>query len=158
MELSYRQARRLHSVVRRTAATRPMAKLFSVIQQPIDQLIYRLSRRRTTASEWLSGLEIAMLTTTGARTGIPRTVPVLPLPDGDRTILIASNFGRTHHPSWYHNLRADPNATIVLGGALPARWSHASFMEPSGRSATDAGKRSSRGSVPIAGGRSVRSR
>ena len=43
-------------------------------------------------------------------------MPVLPLPDGDRTILIASNFGRPHHPSWYHNLRANPFATIVAGG------------------------------------------
>ena len=46
-----------------------MAKLYGVIQQPLDELVYRLSRGRTTASEWLSGLEIAMLTTTGARTG-----------------------------------------------------------------------------------------
>ncbi|KQR16794.1 nitroreductase family deazaflavin-dependent oxidoreductase [Cellulomonas sp. Leaf334] len=94
-----------------------MAKLYGVIQQPLDEVVYRLSSRRTTASGWLSGLEIAMLTTTGARTGILRTVPVLPLPDGDRVILIASNFGRAHHPSWYHNLRAHPRATIVLGGS-----------------------------------------
>lgn len=93
-----------------------MATLYGVIQQPLDELVYRLSSGRTTASGWLAGLEIAMLTTTGARTGLPRTVPVLPLPDGDRTILIASNFGRPHHPSWYYNLRAHPAATIVLGG------------------------------------------
>ena len=110
------KAGRRQRFVRRQAATRPMAKLYSVVQQPIDELTYRLSGGRTTASEWLSGLEIAMLTTTGARTGVPRTVPVLPLPDGDRIILIASNFGRPHHPSWYHNLRANPCATIVLGG------------------------------------------
>ena len=116
MQQNHRQAPLVQRIVRRQAATRPMAKLYGVIQQPLDELVHRLSRGRTTASEWLSGLEIAMLTTTGARTGEPRTVPVLPLPDGDRTILIASNFGRPHHPSWYHNLRANPFATIVAGG------------------------------------------
>lgn len=116
MQQNYRQARLVQRMVRRQAATRPMAKLYGIIQQPLDELVYRLSSGRTTASGWLSGLEIAMLTTTGARTGVPRTVPVLPLPDGHRTILIASNFGRPQHPSWYHNLRAHPGATIVLGG------------------------------------------
>jgi len=38
------------------------------------------------------------------------------LPDGQDTIVIASNYGRPHHPSWYHNLRADPHATIVVDG------------------------------------------
>ena len=116
MQQSHRQARLAQRIVRRQAATRPMAKLYGAIQQPLDELVYRLSRGRTTASGWLSGLDIAMLTTTGARTGVSRTVPVLPLPDCDRTILIASNFGRPHHPSWYHNLRAHPDATIVVGG------------------------------------------
>jgi deazaflavin-dependent oxidoreductase (nitroreductase family) len=45
-----------------------------------------------------------------------RTVPVLGLPDGEDTIVIASNFGRPHNPAWYYNLRANPNATIVVDG------------------------------------------
>jgi deazaflavin-dependent oxidoreductase (nitroreductase family) len=93
-----------------------MAKVYGVIQQPLDELVYRLSRGRTTASSWLAGVEITMLTTTGARTGLPRTLPVLGLPDGDDVIVIASNFGRPRNPSWYHNLRANPHATVVLGG------------------------------------------
>ena len=31
-------------------------------------------------------------------------------------VLIASNFGRAHHPGWYHNLRANPQATLATGG------------------------------------------
>lgn len=93
-----------------------MAKVYGVIQQPLDELVYRLSRGGTTASSWLAGVEITMLTTTGARTGLPRTLPVLGLPDGDAVIVIASNFGRPRNPSWYHNLRANPHATVVLGG------------------------------------------
>lgn len=113
---SYHRSARFHRLVRRTAATRPMAKVYGVIQEPLDRLVYRLTRGRTTASSWLAGVEIAMLTTTGARTGQARTLPVLGVPDGDDTILIASNFGRRSNPAWYHNLRADPRATIVLDG------------------------------------------
>ena len=113
---SYRRSRTFHRLVRRTAATRLMAKVYGVIQQPLDRLVYRLSRERTTASSWLAGVKITMLTTTGARSGRPRTLPVLGLPDGEDLILIASNFGRPHNPAWYHNLRANPRATIVFDG------------------------------------------
>jgi deazaflavin-dependent oxidoreductase (nitroreductase family) len=92
-----------------------MARFYGVIQQPLDRLVWRLSGGATTASSWLAGVEITMLTTTGARTGRPRTLPVLGLPDGDETILIASNFGRPRNPAWYHNLCANPRATIVVG-------------------------------------------
>jgi deazaflavin-dependent oxidoreductase (nitroreductase family) len=93
-----------------------MAKLYGVIQQPLDRLVYRLTSGRTTASSWLAGVRITMLTTTGAKTGKPRTLPVLCLPDGEDMILIASNFGRPHNPAWYHNLRANPRATINFDG------------------------------------------
>ena len=93
-----------------------MARFYGVIQEPLDRFIYRLTRGRSTASSWLAGVEITMLTTTGARTGRARTLPVLGLPDGDGVILIASNFGRPHNPAWYHNLRANPRATIALDG------------------------------------------
>jgi deazaflavin-dependent oxidoreductase (nitroreductase family) len=94
-----------------------MAKLYGVIQQPLDRLVYRLTRGRTTASSWLAGVKITMLTTTGARSGELRTLPVLGLPDGEELIVIASNFGRPRNPAWYYNLRANPRATIVFDGA-----------------------------------------
>jgi deazaflavin-dependent oxidoreductase (nitroreductase family) len=113
---SYRRARRVHRLVRRTAATRPMARFYGVIQQPLDRFVYRVSGGGTTASSWLAGVEITMLTTTGAKSGRPRTLPVLGLPDGEDMLLIASNFGRPRNPSWYHNLRANPRATITFDG------------------------------------------
>jgi deazaflavin-dependent oxidoreductase (nitroreductase family) len=113
---THREARGVHRLVRRTAATRPMAKLYGVIQEPLDRLVYRVTGGATTASSWLAGVEIAMLTTTGARTARPRTLPILVLDDGEGAIVIASNFGRPRNPSWYHNLRANPRATIVAGG------------------------------------------
>jgi deazaflavin-dependent oxidoreductase (nitroreductase family) len=113
---SYRRARPFHRLVRRTAALRPMARIYGVIQQPLDQVVYRLTAGATTASSWLAGVEITVLTTTGARTGKRRALPVLGVPDGEDTIVIASNFGRPRNPAWYHNLRANPHATIVRGG------------------------------------------
>jgi deazaflavin-dependent oxidoreductase (nitroreductase family) len=101
-----------------------MARLYGRIQQPLDRLVYRCTRGRTTLSTLLSGVELVMLTTTGARSGQPRTLPVLGLADGEAIVVIASNFGRPHHPAWYHNLRADPRARVTAGGetrALRAR-------------------------------------
>ena len=114
---SYRQSRPFHRLMRRMAATRLIARIYAVIQTPLDRLVYRLTDGATTASSWLGGVEITMLTTTGAKTGRARTLPVLCIPDGEDTILIASNYGRPHNPSWYYNLQANPNATIVAGGA-----------------------------------------
>ncbi len=43
---------------------------------------------------------------------------MLGLPDGETVILIASNFGRPRNPSWYHNLRANPRATVEIDGEV----------------------------------------
>lgn len=53
----------------------------------------------------------------GARSGVPRTVPVLGLPTPEGLVVVASNWGQAHHPAWYYNLRADPRATVVVNGA-----------------------------------------
>jgi deazaflavin-dependent oxidoreductase (nitroreductase family) len=113
---SYRRSRPVHRVMRRVAATRLMAKVYGVIQQPLDEWVFRRNRGRTTASAWLAGVEIAMLTTTGSRSGRTRTVPLLALRDGGDLIAIASNFGRPRNPAWYHNLRANPHASVLLDG------------------------------------------
>jgi deazaflavin-dependent oxidoreductase (nitroreductase family) len=112
----YREASLLQRIVRRTAGTRPLAWLYIRIQQRIDRYVYELTGGRTTASSWLSGLPVIMVTTIGARTGQPRTVPLLGLLDGERIVVIASNFGQRHHPAWYRNLRAQPRASVTIDG------------------------------------------
>ena len=72
--------------------------------------------RRHTLASLVSGLPIVMLTTTGARSGTPRTVPLLGLPCPEGIAVIASNFGQRPHPGWYHNLRARPEAEIAVRG------------------------------------------
>ncbi|MFL0179950.1 MULTISPECIES: nitroreductase family deazaflavin-dependent oxidoreductase [unclassified Mycobacterium] len=61
------------------------------------------------------GAPVLLLTTTGAKSGQQRTSPMMYLPEGDRIIVFASNEGKDNHPSWYHNLRANPSATVELG-------------------------------------------
>ena len=55
------------------------------------------------------------MTTTGARTGQRRAVPLTYLPDGDRYIVTAGNAGSDRHPAWYYNLAADPDVTVEVG-------------------------------------------
>ena len=55
------------------------------------------------------------LTTTGRRTGEPRTVPLYAFADGDRLVIVGSRGGSAKDPAWAGNLRATPEATIKRG-------------------------------------------
>ncbi|WP_020580118.1 nitroreductase family deazaflavin-dependent oxidoreductase [Actinopolymorpha alba] len=61
------------------------------------------------------GAPLLLLTTTGAKSGQPRTSPLVYLREGDRSYVFGSNGGGPAHPSWYHNLLADPKATVEVG-------------------------------------------
>jgi deazaflavin-dependent oxidoreductase (nitroreductase family) len=58
---------------------------------------------------------LLLLTTTGARTGLRRTTPMMYVPDGERLLVIASNAGAPKHPDWYRNLVASPQVTVEVG-------------------------------------------
>lgn len=85
-------------------------RYFSLLHRPV----YRLSRGRV-AGEF-RGIPMALLTTTGRKSGKPRTWPLLCFQDGNRYVLIASNWGQDHHPAWLLNLRSNPEATLQVGG------------------------------------------
>lgn len=76
---------------------------------------------RATGGRLAMGLMLpsALLTTTGAKTGQPRTNPVFYFHDGTDVIVIASNYGADKHPAWYYNLRANPRAQIATNGGGP---------------------------------------
>ncbi|PRX50149.1 deazaflavin-dependent oxidoreductase (nitroreductase family) [Prauserella shujinwangii] len=62
------------------------------------------------------GARLLLLTTTGARSGAPHTVPLGYLPDGEgRTVVIGSAGGAPAHPAWFHNIRANPRVTVETG-------------------------------------------
>ena len=59
---------------------------------------------------------VLLLTTTGRKTGEERTTPLLYLADGEDLVVVASNGGAPKHPAWLLNLRANPEATVEVGG------------------------------------------
>jgi deazaflavin-dependent oxidoreductase (nitroreductase family) len=56
-----------------------------------------------------------LLTTTGARSGKSRVNPMMYLSDGDRLLVFASKGGAPTNPDWYHNLVANPRASVEVG-------------------------------------------
>lgn len=105
--------------VQRFFSWRPVTALLAPILHHVDMFILRLSGGKWDITH-LSGLPVIELTTTGAKSGQPRTLPLAGLPDGDRLVLIASNFGREHNPAWYYNLKAYPKCSVKRNGQAGA--------------------------------------
>lgn len=89
------------------------AAVLSRTMPTMDALTLTLTRGRTTYTEGVAALPTIYLTTRGAKTGEPRTVPLLAVVIGDDLAVIGSNWGRARHPGWVHNLLADPHATVA---------------------------------------------
>jgi len=96
-------------------ALRPVSALMARILHRADALMLRLSGGKLTFTQF-SGLPIIELTTTGAKSGVQRILPLAGLPDGEKYVLIASNFGGAHLPGWYHNLKANPECIVKKDG------------------------------------------
>ena len=64
----------------------------------------------------LDTVPLLVLTTTGAKSGAARSTPMSYSTDGDRVIVVAANGGAPTNPHWYHNLVANPEVTVELGG------------------------------------------
>jgi deazaflavin-dependent oxidoreductase (nitroreductase family) len=112
----HRQANPIQRLVRVSAAWRPMSWFYAHTLHHADRLVYRVTGGRATFASWVAGLPIVMVTTTGAKSGRRHTLPLVALPEGDRLVLIASNYGKPRNPAWYHNLRANPRATVCFEG------------------------------------------
>jgi deazaflavin-dependent oxidoreductase (nitroreductase family) len=112
----YADANPFYRFMRRLAATVPVSWVFARTLHHIDSPVFRLTKGRHTFASLVSGLPVVMLTTTGAKSGERRTLPLLGFPDGENMVVIASNYGQLHHPSWYHNLLAHPEAEIEVEG------------------------------------------
>ena len=98
----------------------------------MNNVAYRLSGGRV-AGHIPSGAPICLLTTTGRRSGRPRTVPLVYVPDGDDLVVVASRGGMGSHPAWYLNLRDDPAATVQLGVSTMAVRARDATDEERGR-------------------------
>jgi deazaflavin-dependent oxidoreductase (nitroreductase family) len=63
-----------------------------------------------------AGSPLLLLTTTGAKSGVARTNPLVHTRDGDRVVVIASKGGAPSNPDWFRNLSANPEVTVELPG------------------------------------------
>ena len=61
------------------------------------------------------GMTLLLLHHTGARSGASRINPLVYRRDGERYLIFASKAGAPTNPDWYHNLKANPAATIEVG-------------------------------------------
>jgi deazaflavin-dependent oxidoreductase (nitroreductase family) len=112
----FRQANPIRRFARVSAAWPPISWVYARALHHIDRVVFRVTRGRATFTSWVAGLPIVMLTTTGAKSGRRHTLPLVALPEGDRLVVIASNYGQSRNPAWYHNLRAHPAAAVVFEG------------------------------------------
>lgn len=99
-------------LIQRISQTSLGYKIVSTVPPKVDPALLRLTGGRFSLGY---PLPVMLLTTTGAKSGLPRSSPLVYLTEPDALILVASNFGRPGHPAWYHNLKAHPTAEVLAG-------------------------------------------
>lgn len=113
---AFRPANPFQRLMQAMVASRPGAWLFSRLLPPLDTAVGRLSRGRHSVPGLLAGLPVVDVTTTGRKSGRPRTAHLISIPVGDRLALLGTNFGQAATPAWVYNLEADPRATVTFRG------------------------------------------
>ena len=85
---------------------------------PFDWVAEHTRKYRETNGEegyiW-QGVPTLLLTTTGRRSGVPRTTALIFGRDGDRYLIVASQGGADEHPQWYRNLLEHPEVQVQVG-------------------------------------------
>lgn len=85
---------------------------------PIDKAVIPRTKGRLSTA----GIDkVGLVTSTGAKSGQPRTHPLALFESGDGLLAIGSNYGRPHHPAWSANLLANPECTVEFKGP-PRRY------------------------------------
>ena len=112
-------------VARVIGRTRAFALAYRTLMPTLD---VRMAR---STDGWVSahvvGLPFLILTTTVAKTGQPRTNPLIYRRDGDDFLVAGTNGGQPKHPGWTANLLAHPEAAIEVG---PARLGMRAALVP----------------------------
>lgn len=81
-----------------------------------NRVIAEFRANRGAVGGQAAGVPLLLLTTTGAKSGQPRTSPVSYTRDHSRYAIVAAKQGAPTNPDWYHNLVANPNVTVEVGG------------------------------------------
>ncbi|MDL9937220.1 nitroreductase family deazaflavin-dependent oxidoreductase [Gordonia sp. ABSL1-1] len=69
----------------------------------------------TTDSVGIDGRKVVLFTTTGAKSGKRRYVPLMRVEENGKYAMVASKGGAPEHPVWYHNVKANPSVTVQDG-------------------------------------------
>jgi deazaflavin-dependent oxidoreductase (nitroreductase family) len=102
-----------HRFVTRIASAALGITIIRRVGSRIDPTLIRLTGGRLSS---VTPFPALLLSHTGARTGVVRTTPVVYFTDAGRVIVIASNFGAPKNPAWYHNVKANPEVTLLGRG------------------------------------------
>lgn len=113
----------LQKLIHQVSMRRSVTAFFAPWIHQIDAAALKLTRGKHTLTEIL-GWNVIELTTVGAKTRQPRTLPLIALFDGDNLGLIASSFGREHNPGWYYNLKKSPECEVQYRGQTSTYIAH----------------------------------
>jgi deazaflavin-dependent oxidoreductase (nitroreductase family) len=108
------ESARLRKPLLAFSASRPGSWLIRTLT-PLDRRLLMRSRGRYTVLGPFAAPTM-LLTTTGAKSGLPRTQPLLFGRQGDGIVVVGSNFGQARHPAWTGNLLTNPRAVVTIGG------------------------------------------
>ena len=115
---SHHTSNPLYRATRAFAGTAIGGKVFSRTLRHLDTFVARASKGQRSAPGILAGLAVLDVTTTGRKSGQPRTSHLIAAPyDGDLALL-GTNFGQTNTPAWALNLEAHPRATVSYRGQV----------------------------------------
>ncbi len=95
-----------------STAARTAWRVLGKVMTGTHAAIYRASGGKVAGQMFNS--PVLLLTTTGRKTGKERTTPLMCIEDGQDLVIIASNGGAPYHPAWYLNLRANPEARVLV--------------------------------------------
>ena len=113
-----RFADRLSELGVRASSSKLGGIFYYVVCRRIDSVLIPLSRGRLSMGP--PG-QTVLITTKGARSGVPRRASLAFLWEGDDMVLVASKGGAPKHPAWYHNLKADPHVVVQTRDGIEKR-------------------------------------
>lgn len=80
----------------------------------VHTAVYQATRGRI-GHRFPGGPPMLLLDHVGAKSGTRRTTPLVYVADGDALVIVASKGGNPTNPAWFHNLRAHPDTTVLVG-------------------------------------------
>jgi len=115
-----RKPNAFHKLIHRFLMLKSVSAFLARYLHRADGFMLRLTGGRHTFAE-LVGLPIAQVKMTGAKTGTIRILPLVAVPNGDKLVLFATNFGQKYHPGWYYNLKIHPECEVSFN-CRPGRY------------------------------------